>query len=282
MPDYSEMMAKAKKDTQCALNVWSEILPEILGPRLESIYAKGSAIKPWNSHIDYVPTISDVDIHITLKDDKPLFGPYSNDFEKAIEISKQCEEEFIRRRPDSFHVPRMQVMETHFLKQNERYTPPRPQDILVLFGDPKIPTKLPNPETIREGDLKNIIEEREYIFEMPRRIFDRTGLDFWAVIRVMTWRVSPSPVRILTQNHTDPIDVWSWNRTKIHESLLQRGYEKLAGHYHGFYDAGWRLFLSGFKDLKAFRETAVHGYYVLWESFGKAEQLISDVNVSRF
>ncbi|MHA1495724.1 MAG: hypothetical protein ACTSRQ_17130, partial [Candidatus Thorarchaeota archaeon] len=90
-----------------------------------------------------------------------------------------------------------------------------PQDIKVLFGEPPLPKRLPSPETIRKGDMERIIEEREYIFESARRIFDRTGLDFWAVIRVMTWKVSPSPVRLLTQNHPDPIDVWSWNRTKI-------------------------------------------------------------------
>ncbi len=27
MPDYSEMMEKAKADTQCAMEVWGEILP---------------------------------------------------------------------------------------------------------------------------------------------------------------------------------------------------------------------------------------------------------------
>ncbi len=271
MPDYSEMMEKAKEDTQCAIEVWSEILPEILGPRLESMYAKGSATKPWESHIDYVPTISDVDIHITLKDNKPLFGTYSEDFDRALEISEQCEEEFVRRRPDYFHVPRMQVIETRLLRKIDKYTPPRPKDILVLFGKPVL-QKPPNRDVIREGDLERIVEDREFIFDLPRRIFDRTGLDWWAIIRIMTWRVSPSPFRILTQYHFDPIDVWSWNRTKVHSALLEEGYEKLAEYYHGFYDAGWRLYQSQFKGLKEFREIAKHGYYVLYESFIQAQR----------
>ncbi|MGY5857987.1 MAG: hypothetical protein RTU63_01360 [Candidatus Thorarchaeota archaeon] len=281
MPDYSNMMKQAREDTECALKVWTDILPEILGSRLESMTTKGSATKPWDSHIDYVPVLSDVDIHITMKKDKPLFGSYSEDFEKAVEISKQCEEEFIRRKPDYFHIPRMQVIETHHLKQHVRYTPPRLQDIEVLYGEPKIPKRKPKPDTIREGDLENIIELKEYLQDMPRRIFDRTGLDWWAIIRVMCWRVSPSPVRIITQTHPDPLDVWSWNRTKIHGALLERGYEKLAKHYHAFYDAGWRLFLSGFSDLKAFRETAVNGYYVLYDCYWAVDELISDVNTSR-
>jgi len=210
MPKYSEMMEQVREDIQCALDVWSEKLPEILGSRLESMYAKGSANKPWDSHIDYVPIISDVDIHIALKDDKPLYGSYSEDFDKAIEISRQCEEEFIRRRPDHFHIPRMQVMETHFLKQNDKYTPPRLQDILVLFGDPKIPKRMPKSERIRAGDMENIIGLREYLHDLPRHMIDRSGLDWWGTIRNMTWRVSPSAVRIITQTHSDPLDVWSW------------------------------------------------------------------------
>ncbi len=281
MPNYSEMMAKAKEDTQCAVEVWRDILPEVLGSKLESMYAKGSASKSWDSYIDYVPTISDVDLHITIKNNKPLFGNYSDDFDKAIEISYKCEEEFIRRRPDHLHIPRMQVIETRFLEQHERYTPPRLQDIIVLHGEPTIPKRIPKADTIRANDLENLIDLKEYLHDMPRSMIDRTGLDWWPTIRNMTWRVSPSPVRIITQTHPDPIDVWSWNRTKIHDALLERGYEKIARHYHGFYDSGWRLFLSGFSDLKAFRETAVHGYYVLYDSYWLADKLISDVNTSR-
>ena len=276
------MMGKAREDIQCAMEVWVDILPEILGPRLESIYAKGSANKPWDSHIDYVPILSDVDIHITLKDSKPLFGKYNDDFEKAVGISQRCEEEFIRRKPDHFHIPRMQVIETNVLKESGKYTPPRRKDILILYGEATLPKRLPSPETIRKGDMDRIIEEREYIFDSARRCFDRTGLDWWAVIRVMTWKVSPSPVRLLTQDHPDPIDVWSWNRTKILSALKHEWFEKLAKYYRGFYDAGWKLFLSGFNDLAAFRETAVNGYYVLWETLWIAEKMIGDVNVPLF
>ena len=274
MPDYSEMMEKAKEDIQCATEVWSDILPEVLGSRLESMYGKGSALKPWDSHIDYVPIISDIDIHISLKDDEPLFGSSSHDFDIALNISQKCEDEFVHRRPEHLHIPRMQVIETRFLVKNEKYTPPRPQDIIVLYGNP--PThKVPPPDVIRAVDLERICELEEYVDDMPRTIIDRTGLDWWSIIRTMSWRVSPSPVRILTQNHGNPIEVWSWNRTRIHKTLIEEGFDKLAEYYHGFYDAGWRLYLSDFKGLKEFRETARNGYYVLMESLSVAEKFRS-------
>lgn len=277
MPDYSEMMKKARKDTQCAMEVWSDTLVEVLGSSLESIYSKGSATKPWESHIDYVPTISDVDIHITIKGNKPLYGSSLDDFNAAVDISRQCEEEFIKRRPDHFHVPRMQVIETRVLNESGKYTPPRPQDILVLYGAPSL-KELPSPENIRAGDLDRIFELKEYLDDMPRSTLDRTGLDWWTIIRGMTWRVSPSPVRILTQSHHDPSDVWSWNRTRIHKALLDEGYDKLAEYYYGFYDAGWRLFLSEFKGLEEFRETASNGYYVLHMCISIAERMKNSQN----
>ena len=274
MQDYSELMEKAREDTRVAMEVWAEILPQFFGSRLEYVYAKGSALKPWDSHIDYVPTISDVDLHIGLKDDEPLFGNTSDDFDIAVNLSRQCEEEFLRRRPEHLHVPRMQVIETRFLLQSEKYTPPRPQDIQLLYGEPHL-RELPSPDTIRAGDLERIFEEKEFVDDLPRRILDRTGLDWWAIIRTMCWRVSPSPVRILTQRHPNPIEVWSWNRTAIHRELLTQGYDTIASWYHGFYDSGWRLFLSEFKELSEFRSVANNGYYVLIECMKEANNIRS-------
>ena len=274
MQDYSELMEKARDDTRVAMEVWAEILPQFFGSRLEYVYVKGSALKPWDSHIDYVPTISDVDIHLGLKDDQPLFGNTPNDFDTAVSLSRQCEEEFLRRRPDHLHVPRMQVIETRFLLQSEKYTPPRPEDIKILYGEPHL-QELPSPDIIRAGDLERIFDEKEFVDDLPRRILDRTGLDWWAIIRTMCWRVSPSPVRILTQSHPDPIEVWSWNRTTIHRELLKEGYDTIAYYYHSFYQSGWNLFLSEFKGLSEFRIVANNGYYVLHECLKEALEIRS-------
>ncbi|MBY8998426.1 MAG: hypothetical protein KGD60_11900 [Candidatus Thorarchaeota archaeon] len=268
------MMKRAREDIECALEVWAGTLPQFFGSRLEYVYAKGSATKPWDSHIDYVPTISDVDIHIGLKDDEPLLGNTPDDFDLAVSLSRQCEEEFLRRRPNHLHVPRMQVIETRFLLQNVQYTPPRPQDIQKLYGEPHL-QKLPSPDIIRAGDLERISDEKEFVDDLPRRILDRTGLDWWAIIRTMSWRVSPSPVRILTQKHSDPLEVWSWNRTTIHRELLKEGYDTIASYYHGFYEYGWSLFLSEFKELSEFRAVVNNGYKLLIECQKEANNIRS-------
>lgn len=272
MSDYSVLMRKARADTECATEVWADILPQFFGSRLDSFYAKGSAFKTWDSYIDYVPIISDVDIHICTLGDEPLFLGSSKDFDDALNLSAQCEKEFLRRRPDHLHIPRMQVIETRFLKQIEKYTPPRHQDIRVLYGTP-ILEEPPSPEIVRSGDLERILADEEFVSDIPRRTLDRTGLDFWAFIRQITWRVSPFPVRILTQNLDDPIDAWSWNRTNIHKALLEAGYDAIAKYYHGFYSAGWELYLSNFQGLDEYREMAKNGYYVLYECLREAHRI---------
>ena len=272
MSDYSELMQKARGDTECATEVWADILLQFFGSRIDCVYSKGSASKTWDSHIDYVPIISDVDIHICTHDDQPLFIGSLRDFDEAMDLSEQCEKEFLHRRPNHLHVPRMQVIETRFLKQSDKYTPPRPQDIRTLYGTPTL-DEIPSPDIIRSGDLERVLIEEEYVNDLPRRTLDRTGLDFWAIIREMTWRVSPFPVRILTQSLDDPIDAWSWNRTKIHEALLEAGYDAIAEYYHGFYSAGWKLYLSNFQGLDEYRETTKNGYYVLYECLREAHRI---------
>jgi hypothetical protein len=166
----------------------------------------------------------------------------------------------------------MQVIETRFLLQSEKYTPPRPQDIQILYGEPHLQEQ-PSPDTIRSVDLERIFDESEFLDDLPRRILDRTGLDWWAIIRIMCWRVSPSPVRILTQKHPNPLEVWSWNRTTTHRELLKKGYDTIASYYHGFYDSGWNLFLSEFKGLSEFRDVASNGYKLLVECLKEARRI---------
>ena len=274
MLDYTEMLKQAREDIECAVEVWAEILPQFFGSRLEYVFAKGSALKHWDSHIDYVPVISDVDIHLGLKNNEPLFGNSTDGFDLAVSLSRQCEDEFLRRRPDHLHVPRMQVIETRFLLQIEKYTPPRLQDIQILYGLPHL-QEPPSPDIIRAGDLQRIFDEKEFLDDLPRRVLDRTGLDWWAIIRTMCWRVSPAPVRILTQEHPDPLEVWSWNRTTIHRELLKEGYDTIASYYHGFYDSGWDLFLSEFKGLSEFRTVATNGYKLLIECMKEASNIRS-------
>ncbi|MHA1935618.1 MAG: hypothetical protein ACW97A_10065 [Candidatus Thorarchaeota archaeon] len=262
MTDFERLHEMARADVETCIEVWKEILERL---DIEYAYAKGSATKKWESPIDYVPEISDVDIHIFLKDDTSLLQP-SNEFADAMNLSATYERRFHEVQQEPLHMPRSQIMLISHFKSVIDYTPPRIQDVRILFGN-VIQEELPDIETIRRCDLNRLGELDEFLSPLPMRVKHRAGLDLWSIIRPMTWRVSPSPVRILSQTHNDPISLWSWNRTRIEKELRNQDYEQIADSYRGYYESGWELFLSEFKSREAFRSTLVNGYNLLKDCY---------------
>ncbi|MHA1576236.1 MAG: hypothetical protein ACTSU3_02635 [Candidatus Thorarchaeota archaeon] len=261
MLNYSELQKQARAEIKTGMEIWTNILQETFGERLRYAYAKGSAVKSWDSIIDYVPEISDIDIHFrftTLED--TIFS--EDPFSQAMTISSEYERRFLEELPDAFHMPRTQLFLIDLLMEDVDYVPPRMSDIHVMIGTPKqIP--LPSVDTIRSIDTSQLQSLETYLKTLPMSVIDRAGFDFWSIIRRMTWRVSPSPVRLLTQTHPDPLEVWSWNRSTIVKELEKQGLDDIANAYINFYKTGWQLFLSDFKDNKAFRDMVKYGYEVL-------------------
>jgi len=272
MTDYAKLQKKAREDVNTCIAVWKEILTEE-GREIEYAYAKGSATKAWDSPIDYIPEISDVDIHLFTTKEEGLFNP-PYDFDYAMHFSEQYETRFHKIKPDALHMPRSQIVRIKQMKEvMVHYCPPRISDVQILFGEPK-QEEFPDIDTIRKQDVTNLIQLEEYIEPIPRQVFDRAGHDFWYIIRSMTWRVSPSPIRILSQTYDNPIDLWSWNRTKIEQELRTQDYSQIADSYRGFYMSGWELFLSEFRSLKAYRDVVTHGYNLLKQCHDEGKNLI--------
>jgi len=272
MFDWELLVEKTRADINASLDAWVSVLTKSLGHRLKYAYAKGSALKSWDSPIDYVPIISDVDIHIMLEDNEGLFPDAEDKFVAAMEISQDYENRFMEKRPDHLHIPRSQLILIDTLSAILEYVPPRIQDVSMIIGEFSEPV-YPSVDKIRKIDLENLLSLTEFVKKIPGRVVDRTGLDFWAIIREMTWRVSPSPIRLLTQTAENPIDVWSWNRTRTTNELREQGYSKIADHYRDYYLAGWKLFISGFTSSVDFRQTLANGYYVLQNCFQAVENM---------
>ena len=263
MEDWNHLMERAHKDVMAAVKVWSVVLEEAFGPRLDYAYAKGSALKKWDSFIDYVPVLSDVDIHLMTTDDDQLFSSDRKGFLKSIEVSRNYEEQFLNERPDHLHIPRSQVIQlNHIIRNLPDFVQPRVADVHVMIGAP-LEHDIPTKESIRTADYNQLEELEPILDDLPRQSFDRVSLDFWALLRRLCWRVSPTPLRLLTQTASDPRDVWRWNRTRIIHELEKQSYGEIANSYRRFYELGWDLFLSEFKGLQEFREIIVHAHDVL-------------------
>ncbi len=274
MPAREELMREVRKDIDVCLKIWPTLLEDFLGDRLKYAYAKGSCVKQWNSPIDYVPLLSDIDVHVSRTDNEELCESIS--FHEALELSRHYEDIFKSRRPDHLHLPRMQVISVDALINSTEieYVPPRLEDVRVLNGKPQ-QEQIPDPDTIRRIDKRSIERQEVFIQSLPYRIMDRTGLDFWGIIRCggLGWRVAPSPYRLLSQRHPEPIEVWSWNRTRVCEELEEMGYQRIADLYRSFYDNCWKIFLSDFKSSDAYRALALDGYWILLECLTEVTKL---------
>jgi hypothetical protein len=273
MGGLTPRLKRARHDVDLCIQTWSGILCEFLGSRVLCAYAKGSAIKKWCSCIDYVPILSDVDIHLMLADGAKLFPDKEAAFEQAMGLSSSYEERFVEANPDHLHIPRTQIVILNEIQKEEDYVPPLPRDVRVMFGESLEMEPLP-PGVVRRIDLERLASDGESLQRLPMSVIDRTGPDFWVTIRQhMNWRVSPSPFRLLSQVFPDPLAVWSWNRTRIHDELGKRGYTEIAASYEAYYEAGWELFESGMKSYSALRKMVVLGYRVIAGCLISAQEL---------
>ncbi|MDQ1280488.1 MAG: hypothetical protein QG670_1751 [Thermoproteota archaeon] len=272
MDEFDDLLEKAKIDVRRSLLVWTEILEEILGNKIAYVYAKGSAIKQWHSPVDYVPGLSDIDIHVMLKEGTNMFSQGNTAFSEAMQTSRRFEELFIRSTGKYIHIPRTQLTLLNDLAKDPLYVPPRSRDVLAMIGYfPEF--NEPSPEAIRNIDYNKILELESFLESLPMSIIDRMGFDLWVVIRRMCWRVSPTPTRLLTQIIDDPQEVWSWNRTKIRKELESQGFSQISKYYEAYYMAGWRLFLSEFRNSDVFRDIVVYGYQIMKESLDATKKI---------
>ncbi|MHA2339223.1 MAG: hypothetical protein ACXACX_18090 [Candidatus Hodarchaeales archaeon] len=244
-----QKIEEIRMDVNKSIGIWKDLLLESFNNSIEVIYTKGSSVKNWDTIIDYVPTLSDVDIHFQLKKDSFIMeGPFIS-MKTSKKLCKEYSSRFYKERPKAVHFPRVQVVLINNALKDSIFTPPRVENINILYGNWKDKPQRDH-NSIRNTDLKRLKEDYDYMNLIPEKLFDKIGLDYWILIRQCSWRVSPAPFRLLTQIlvDNDPLDIWSWNRSKIHKELEKQSLNKCADLYHEYYEAGWRNFESSFQN----------------------------------
>ena len=127
--------------------------------------------------------------------------------------------------------------------------------------------EIANIENIRNTDKGKLLENQEYLNSIPEKLLDRTELDLWVLIRRISWRISPTPIRLLTQlDNICPKEAWSWNRTKVCNVLRENGYFEIADNYEAYYKKCWELFLTKFDNTEIFHEAIKLGVKVMYLS----------------
>jgi hypothetical protein len=265
-----EQMREARRDVDAAVAVWRGVIEERLSDTVEYALLKGSATKPWDSPVDYVPVVSDLDIHVGTKGGIPLFPPTREGFLYSLETTRIIEERFLELRPVHLHIPRPQVVVMK--EEHQDWLSETPDQVAALYGE--VPAKPPEPvDRLRARDLAELQGLGPLLDRLPEQVIDRIDLEYYRVLRMVCYVVSPSPVRVLCQTHPDPKRLWTLNRTGVIRELKQYGYGELADAYRDYYLAGWAAFTGGFRDNDAMRRLLAGAYTVLELSRRAAEEV---------
>ena len=105
-PDRDRLRAEADCLAACFLEQLLESIPE---SEIRGFYYKGSSKKAWESPLDYVPEVSDVDMHLWFHDDD-AWHRYLDTVPQAMEVLKGVEARFRSRVPEPLHEPRPQLI----------------------------------------------------------------------------------------------------------------------------------------------------------------------------
>ncbi len=241
------------------------LLEEVPANQIRTIYLKGSACKPWDSPLDYVPEVSDLDIHVHFRGDEHWRG-FSSSLQKAMRIQKRVETLFLSQTVQPVHTPRPQLIVLNAAERKPDWVDAPRSTVRVLHGEEYPQVEYSDSDRIRRGECDRLLTDASYVRHVPLQIIDRPLRYLWEVMRALVWRVSPAGPRVLHISGVDTESAWSMNRTGVVDALREIGLDALAEPYTSFYLSAWRYFLSGYADTDAGRDAISSAVEVLQEA----------------
>ena len=259
-PNRDQLRAETRCLAACVRDV---LLAHVSEDEIRSIYLTGSTVKPWESPLDYVPEISDVDIHVSFHDDG-AWRQHVDTGLRALEVQAATEACFEKRCPQAIHRPRPQLLVLNKLMAEREGFVYSPQSmVVVLYGEPYPKDDYGDLDAIRRHNAADLVERAAYAERVPLLAIDRPWTYSRDLLSQLTWRVSPVGPLVLHLSGFGTEHVWSLNRTHATAALQVLGLANLADPYRAFYLAAWEYYLSGFTDTNACRAAIASGTRVL-------------------
>ena len=188
-PDRDQLRAEVRCLAAC---VRDQLLALIPADEIRGLYLKGSSVKAWESPLDYVPEVSDVDIHVWFRDDNS-WRRHLDTVPQALKIQAGVEACFKDRIARPIHHPRLQLIVMgirSWLSAKDSCTPRSPPSpcsmarpirrpttaIRTPSGAPTRPTSSKGPRGWSRCPCKSSIS---------LGVYAREGL------RQLVWRVAP-------------------------------------------------------------------------------------------
>lgn len=238
---------------------------------IAGLYATGSARKAWDSPLDYVPELSDVDFHVLFADDEPE-TKYFSTVEAGIAMQRELEDGYARRVTAPMHVPRVQLVIANRLHRQPNFIHSVPHTVTTLFGLPYPQPKV-DPATSLAAAHDNLRAHEPFLRDLGQHLADKAGRHLWDVLRSMSWRVGPIGPRVLELRGVHFFDAWGGNRTAVTRMLRTTGENELAANYTAYYLEGWKYFLSDRRDSEAARQAILAGARALARAIIIADRL---------
>jgi hypothetical protein len=257
-PDRSRIRAEVQAMADACKDSLLTVVPR---DSIAALYLKGSSNRRWDTLVDYVPELGDVDIHVQFTEDtgaSRLLDP----LEAGLHMQAQLERRFRSRIADPLHLPRLQLLVVNDLQRESSYVPSPPRTVTPLLGLSP-PGPVAAEDTLHAIAHHQLLEVAEYLADLGRHVSDMPGRHLWAFVRNLTWRVAPTGPRVLEVLGVPYLDAWGSNRTCIVRTLTELGQVDLAREYTAFYCAAWSGFLSGWTDEAAARSAVRSGAAVL-------------------
>lgn len=249
-PDQAQLRLEIAAMQQSILETLTQ---RVAANNLLGVYSKGSSQKAWDSPIDYVPELSDIDVQVLVLDDTPL-----TNLEAALEFQAEMEQRFRDRISQPLHLPRpqIQLLRTRL----EHYAPS--YGVQTLQGLPYEQLAFGKPNH-SDTDRAMLMEPQAFLAGLFDSVMDRHGKYMFDVLRQLSWRIGPTGSRVLSALGADFEAAWGGNRTQVYTRLIHFDRAELAEHYAAFYLHAWDFFRSSYQNTNAAREAVLAGVGVL-------------------
>lgn len=250
-PDQTRLRHEVMSMAQSIVDVLLESIPR---GAIKGIYLKGSAIKRWDSPIDYVPEISDVDLHIALCDDD-AWREHLGTVAQALEVQRRVESRYLSKVSGPLHTPRPQLVDMNrVIAELDVFVHSPRKTVTVMYGEEYPLGDYGESAPLMREESDRLVENADYLTQFPIQLVDKPGRYTENALRSLVWRVSPAGPRVLHISGVDMELAWDLNRTGVVSTLFELGHDDIAKQYAEFYLAGWRYFLSGFENADAGRD----------------------------
>ena len=178
-PEPTRLRAEVEGMTSAYVTALRERVPR---EELVGLYAKGSAVKPWDAPLDYVPELSDIDLHVLVHDPARLEAGIGG-LRGALDLQARAEALFFARFPDPLHVPRPQLVALNALKDQPLYVPSVASTVRVLLGEPYPTATALDGEAIRRIDAASLLQHEAYVARLPWQVVDMPAKFLWGRLR---------------------------------------------------------------------------------------------------